>query len=228
VKPSKDYYKILGVQRDASADDVKKAYRKQAMQYHPDRNPGKEQWANERFKEINEAFSVLGDPKKKKRYDRYGTAEGIDIGDMYSNPFTRGTVDDLMKDFGGAGLRFDFLNGIFGGLFGGQGATFGGSGRSGRARFSTRPGERVDFEDLMGRRGQSKPVRYELTISADEARTGARKVLSRKGKKLEVDIPAAVKTGSVVKLRNALQSTDGRPGDILIRIKVTDGSGASI
>ena len=57
---AKDYYQILGVPRNASQNEIKKAYRKLAMQYHPDRNPGKEKWANERFKEINEAFSVLG------------------------------------------------------------------------------------------------------------------------------------------------------------------------
>ena len=70
---AKDYYKILGVARDASEQDIKKAYRKLAMQYHPDRNPGKEEWANEKFKEINEAYGVLGDPEKKSQYDRFGT-----------------------------------------------------------------------------------------------------------------------------------------------------------
>ncbi|MFH0847184.1 MAG: DnaJ domain-containing protein [Chloroflexota bacterium] len=65
----KDYYAILGVPRDASQEDIKKAYRSLAMQFHPDRNPGKEQWANDKFKEINEAFSVLGDPERRKQYD---------------------------------------------------------------------------------------------------------------------------------------------------------------
>ena len=63
---AKDYYQILGVPKNVSQDEIKKAYRKLAMQYHPDRNPGKEQWANDRFKEINEVFSVLGDPDKRK------------------------------------------------------------------------------------------------------------------------------------------------------------------
>ncbi len=65
----KDYYEILGIRRDADQDTVKKAYRKLAMQYHPDRNPGREKWANEKFKEINEAFSVLGDTEKRRQYD---------------------------------------------------------------------------------------------------------------------------------------------------------------
>ena len=66
---SKDYYKILGLNNNASQDEIKKAYRKLAMQYHPDRNHGKEEWANEKFKEINEAFSVLGDPEKRRQYE---------------------------------------------------------------------------------------------------------------------------------------------------------------
>jgi DnaJ-class molecular chaperone len=66
---AKDYYGVLGVPRNASDGEIKKAYRKLAMQYHPDRNPGKEEWANEKFKEINEAYGVLGNPQKRKQYD---------------------------------------------------------------------------------------------------------------------------------------------------------------
>ena len=69
---NKDYYWLLGITDTASADEIKSAYRKLAMQYHPDRNRGNEEWAGEKFKEVNEAFSVLGDPKKKRRYDQYG------------------------------------------------------------------------------------------------------------------------------------------------------------
>lgn len=107
---SKDYYNILGVDRNATKDDIKKAYRKLAMEYHPDKNPGNNQ-AEEKFKEISEAYSVLTDDDKKSRYDRYGTADGnfnsgfdindfmrnFNMGDMFGesffnpfgNPFTR-------------------------------------------------------------------------------------------------------------------------------------------
>jgi DnaJ-class molecular chaperone len=71
---AKDYYQILGLAKNATAEQIKKAYRKLAMQYHPDRNPGKEEWANEKFKEINEAFGVLGDPDKRRQYDQFGMA----------------------------------------------------------------------------------------------------------------------------------------------------------
>ncbi len=90
---AKDYYHILGVSQNASQEQIKKAYRKLAMQYHPDRNPGKEPWANEKFKEINEAFGVLGDPQKRQQYDQFGTAGNI--GDIFGSPFTRTTFEDL-------------------------------------------------------------------------------------------------------------------------------------
>ena len=109
---AKDYYQILGVPRNATDEQIKKAYRKLAMQYHPDRNPGKEKWANEKFKEINEAFSVLGDPEKRRQYDQFGTVGNI--GDIFGSPYTRTTFEDLMRDFGGSGLGFDFLDNIFG------------------------------------------------------------------------------------------------------------------
>ncbi len=220
---AKDYYQILGVPRNASGDKIKRAYRKLAMQYHPDRNPGKEKWANDKFKEINEAFSVLGDPEKRKRYDQFGTAEGINIGDIFSSSFTKGTFEDLMKDFGGAGLRFDFLDDIFGDFFGGKGFSFKKVSRPGGIEFQNWPGERINIDEMFGQAQKAQPVRYELTISTEEAKTGTRKVLPRKGRRLEVRIPAAVKNGSMVKLSNALQITDGRPGDILIQIRVKDG-----
>ena len=111
---AKDYYRILGIAKNASGEQIKKAYRKLAMQYHPDRNPGKEEWANKKFKEINEAFSVLGDPGKRKQYDQFGTVGNVS--DIFGSTFTRSTFEDVMKDFGGAGLGFDFLDNVFGGF----------------------------------------------------------------------------------------------------------------
>jgi len=216
---AKDYYQILGVPHSASQNDIKKAYRKLAMQYHPDRNPGKEQWANDKFKEINEAFSVLGDPAKRKHYDQFGTAEGINIGDIFSSPFTRGTFQDMMNDFGSAGLGFDFLDEIFGDFLGGN-FSFKIFGKPGGVKFQSWPGGRINLDEILRQAQRAQLVRYELTISAEEANTGTKKLLFRKGKRLEVKIPPAVKTGNVVKLRNALQLTDGHPGDILIQIKV--------
>ena len=220
---AKDYYGILGVPRNASDGEIKKAYRKLAMQYHPDRNPGKEKWANEKFKEINEAYGVLGDPQKRKQYDQFGTAGNI--GDIFSSPFTTTTFQEMMKDFGGAGLRFDFLDDIFGELLKGRGSSFSFrsfGGRPGRVRFEARPGQEINLDEIFGqaRRPQEVPYDYELTISREEALQGVKKILKRRGKRLEVKIPAGVRTGYVVILRNARQISDGLPGDLLIKVIV--------
>jgi len=119
---AKDYYQILGVPRNARQEDIKKAYRKLAMQHHPDRNPGKEKWANEKFKEINEAFAVLGDPEKRKQYDQFGRVGNAS--DIFGSSFTRTTFQDLMREFGGAGLGFGFLDDIFGDFLKGKGIRF--------------------------------------------------------------------------------------------------------
>src|SRR4051794_14495677 len=106
-----DYYKTLGVSKDASADDIKKAYRKLARKYHPDANPG-DGSAEGRFKEIGEAYDVLSDPEKRKRYDTFGKAAfggGARAGG--ADPFTGGAFDP--RDMA---ANFD-LGDLFGGLF---------------------------------------------------------------------------------------------------------------
>jgi len=218
---AKDYYGILGVTRNASDIEIKKAYRKLAMQYHPDRNPGKEKWANEKFKDINEAYGVLGDPQKRRQYDQFGTVGNV--GDIFGSSFTATTFEEMMKDLGGAGLRFDFLDDIFGDFLKGRGSSFSFrsfSGRPGRVIFEARPGQEINLDEIFGQSRRPQEVHYELAISQKEASRGVKKILKRKGKKLEVKIPAGVRTGSVVKLRNARQISDGLPGDILIRITV--------
>ena len=99
----KNCYGILRAPKGASDRDIKKAYRKLAMQYHADRNPGKQEWHNHRFKEINEAYVAVGDRRKRRQYDQSGTVG--DIGDILSSPFTRTAFQEMMKDLGGAGLR---------------------------------------------------------------------------------------------------------------------------
>ncbi len=219
---AKDYYQILGVPRNATSQQIKKAYRQLAMQYHPDRNPGKEAWANEKFKEINEAFSVLGDPEKRKQYDQFGTVGNL--GDIFGSPSTRTTFEDLMKDFGGSGLGFDFLDDIFGDSLKGRGFSFKvfsrGFGGPGRVRSGTRGG--INLEEIFGKAQRPSPqdVRYEITITGGQAARGLEKDLVRKGKRLRVKIPAGVKNGTQIRLRNARQTTDGQAGDIIILVRV--------
>ena len=218
---AKDYYGILDIPRNASDAEVKKAYRRLAMQYHPDRNPGKEKWANDKFKEINEAYGVLGDPQKRGQYDQFGTVGNV--GDIFGSSFTTTTFQEMMKDFGGAGLRFDFLDDIFGDFLKGRGSSFSfrsSGGRPGKVVFEARPGQGIDLDEILSQARRPQEVRYELAVSQKEASRGVTKILKRQGKKLEVKIPAGVKTGSVVKLRNGRQISDGLPGDILIKVVV--------
>ena len=131
----RDYYEVLGVSRESGPDDLKKAFRQLALQYHPDRNP-EDKASEERFKEINEAYSVLSDPVKREQYDRFGPA----------GPAGQGFGG--FGDFSGFGVE-DIINDFFGGMFGGGG----GGGRS--------------------RRGAD--LRYNLTVTFDEAVFGAEK-----------------------------------------------------
>ncbi|MGD9118617.1 MAG: DnaJ domain-containing protein [Dehalococcoidia bacterium] len=217
-----DYYNTLGLSNSASADEIKKAYRKLAMQYHPDRNNGKEEWATDKFKDINEAFSVLGDPKKRRQYDHFGVTGNI--GDIFDSQTTRATFEDLMDDFGGDDLSCDFLDDIFAGDFRGRSFAFHrfrrGFGGSGRSRYETQRG--IDFEDLFEQiiNPRVSGVNYEIALSKEQALKGIERELVRNGKRLKIKIPPGVKTGSKIRLRNALKTTDRQLGDITIIIKI--------
>ena len=149
----RDYYEVLGVDRNASADDIKKAYRKMAIKYHPDKNPGDKE-AEEKFKEAAEAYSVLSDADKKARYDQFGHAGVEGAGPDFSGGF--GNLNDILNDlFGGA------FGGGFGG-FSGFGGGFGG-GRQGQRQ------QRVY-------RGRDIRVRVKLTL--EEIAKGVEKEIS--------------------------------------------------
>ena len=124
----KSYYEILGVEKNATADEIKKAYKKKAIQYHPDRNPGNKE-AEEKFKEAAEAYSVLSDPDKRQRYDQFGKA-GVSGAAGNGGPFGGG--------FGG-GMSMDDIFSMFGDIFGGRGGFgfggFGGGGGSQQRKF---------------------------------------------------------------------------------------------
>ena len=148
--PSKrDYYEVLGVGRDASDADIKKAYRKLAKQYHPDLNPG-DKTAEANFKEVNEAYEVLSDPQKRARYDQFGHA-GVDP-----------------NSFGGAGAGFgdfDFggINDIFESFFG-----FGGFGRSSRSRSGPRKGADLKYTVEISFEEAAFGVEKEIKIDRNE------------------------------------------------------------
>ena len=205
----KDFYQILGVSRTSSEDEIKKAYRKLAMQYHPDKNPGNKK-AEDKFKEASEAYEVLSDTQKKQNYDQFGSADGNPFGGG-GNPFSQGGPRYSRSSAGP-----ESFSDIFGDLFGGagpQGFSNGGGGFSGRGRT---PQKGAD-------------LRYTLTISLEEAFAGAEKVIvfaRQKGSKeentkLAVTVPPGVKEGQRLKLAGEGDSTtSGSAGDLYVIINL--------
>jgi curved DNA-binding protein len=212
----KDYYKTLGLTKNAGDDEIKKAYRKLALEYHPDRNPGDAE-AEDKFKEINEAYQVLSDPDKRAHYDRLGSAYsnwqgrggrggGFDWGDwMYGQPGGggvrveySGNVEDL---FGGGGFS-DFFSQIFGGM--------GGMGSFARGQQTQRPRRQV-------------PQKYEteMLIGLHEAFSGSTRQVSINQRSFEVKIPKGAASGTKVRLKGAGPTgPSGEPSDVYLVIKV--------
>jgi curved DNA-binding protein len=199
----KDYYKILGVERKASADDIRTAYRKLAMKYHPDKNPGDKK-AEDRFKEINEAYQVLSDAEKRARYDQLGSAysnfrtSGGRPGDFqWDDWFQQGGgqqrgYGNAEDPFGGAGNFSDFFRAIF--------------------------GEAVRNSARGQAAQQQQGYQQEVQISFQEAYEGSTRQLQGNGRKLQVRIPPGVKTGSKVRVAGA-----GPEGlDLYLVVNITD------
>lgn len=182
----RDYYEILGLERSATADDIKKAYRKLALKYHPDRN--KEDNAEAKFKEINEAYEVLKDAKKRQSYDQFGHAAFDAAAGMGSNPFAGGFRQGPFtytystggqNPFGGADFSdpFDIFEQFFGGGF---------------AQAARRP-------------------RYSLQVDFMEAAKGATKTVKIDGKEHTIKIPAGADDGTRIRFENFDVTLDVRP-----------------
>ena len=194
----RDYYEILGVSKNASDDEIKKAYRKLAVKYHPDKNPGNKE-AEEKFKEINEAHDVLSDKQKRARYDQFGHAG---VGGTGSNPFgAGGNPFGGGFDFNGQTFNFDFGGGgafddILGSLFG-----FGGA---------RRPRRGADYQTTV-------------TLTFEEAIFGTTKSVSVNGSNLKVKIPAGIDDGMSVRIRGkGGPAPEGatEKGDLYVRVRV--------
>ncbi len=215
----KDYYQTLGVQKTASQDEIKKAYRKLARKYHPDVNPDDPN-AEEKFKEINEAYQVLSDKDKRQKYDQFGSQwkqyqqtggrpEDFD----WSRWSTQGqpggaqyrtvSQEDFEQMFGGGlGGFSDFFETLFGGM--------------GSPRTGSRTSSRARTQNL--RKGQD--IEHPVEISLSEAFYGTTRVLTyENGRKIEAKIPAGVKTGSKVRLSG--QGGEGARGAGDLYLKVT-------
>lgn len=223
----KDYYKILGVERSANADEIKKAYRKLAMKFHPDRNQGNKQ-SEDRFKEINEAYEVLSDPKKRSHYDqlgesysswqRGGAQGGFNWNEWINQAQQSGArggatyrVDSTgFEDIFGGGFS-DFFNAIFGGTAGGVPRT------SSRTSTSTTQTTRLDPRNAA-RRG----VEQAVSISLDEAFRGTQRILQVDGRRMEVKIPPGANTGTRVRVAGG--ASNGLKQDIYLIIEMLPDS----
>jgi curved DNA-binding protein len=223
----KDYYKTLGVSKSASAEEIKKAFRKLARQHHPDVNKKPE--AEKRFKEVNEANEVLSDPEKRKRYDevgpdfaRYANAGGFAGGNGGARPgnftWTYNTSSPGGAGFDEATDFSDFFRTLFGDA-GGMSGTFSGEDLLARAG---RGGRRGQARQLPG-----KDVEYELEIALPEAYKGLEQQIevtdpSGKTRRLKVKVPAGVRDGQRIRLagQGAPGSGGASAGDLYLRIKV--------
>lgn len=201
-----DYYKILGLEKSASADDIKKAYRKLARKYHPDMNPNDKE-AEKKFKEINEANEVLSNAENRAKYDKYG--ENWKHGEEYERAqqqqrqqYSRGGFSG--GDFGGGGEDFsDFFQSMFGGAGGGFGRSSRGS-ASGKFK------------------GQD--VSAELTLSLRDAAKTHQQTFDINGKKVRITIPAGVYDGQQIKLKgHGNPGANGGPnGDLYITFNISE------
>ncbi len=223
----KDYYKTLGVTKNATKEDIKKAYRKLARQYHPDMNPGDKK-SEDKFKEINEAYEVLSDQTKREKYDQFGSSwqqyersggrpEDFDWGQWTSRqggqPYTRTvTPEEFQQMFGGMGGNaggFGGFSDFFEALFGNLGGSAGSRTRSGRT--STKAQARgSDAEQVV-------------EVSLEDAYRGASLNLQWEGgRKIEARIPPGVKTGSKIRLSGQGQPGfgGGQAGDLYLKVDV--------
>jgi curved DNA-binding protein len=218
----RDYFKVLGVDRGADADTIKRAFRKLARQCHPDVNPG-DQAAEARFKEVSEAYEVLSDPDKRRRYEQFGqywsqAGAGGGVGGMDVDFGRYGNFDEFINDllgrFGGAqgagSGGFGFGSGFPGSGFGtgGFGAGFPGGGFAGSARGT---GPNLDAE-------------ASIRLSLGEAFRGCERTLAVNEERVAVRIPAGVKPGSRLRLKGKgnLQPGTGRRGDLYLTIELQE------
>ena len=217
----RDYFKVLGVERSADADAIKKAFRKLARKYHPDVNPG-DKTAEAKFKEVSEAYEVLSDPEKRRRYEQFGKywnqagaagagpgAGGFDVDfGRYGN--FDDFINDLLGRFGGpaAGGFGGAPGGFAGGGFPGGGFPGGGFAGGGFPRTASRP-LNLDAE-------------ASVKVTFAEAFRGAERTLSVNDERVQVRIPAGVKHGSRLRLKGKgnLQPGTGRRGDLYLNLDV--------
>lgn len=225
-----DYYKVLGVDKNATQNDIKKAFRKLARKYHPDLNPN-DSSAKDKFQEINEANEVLSDPEKRKKYDEYG--EHWKHADEFEKQKQQyGSAGAGFGGFGGAGSGF----GTDGdGTYWYSGNGDGGFGGAGGAHFGGNAGGFSDFfEELFGHRGgagggrsagfRGQDYNAELQLSLRDAAVTHKQIISVNGKNIRITVPAGIANGQTIKLRgHGAPGVNGGPaGDLYITFIIPD------
>lgn len=229
----KDYYAILGVPEDADTKAIKKAFRKLAREYHPDANPDNPEQAEARFKEINEAYEVLGDPEKRARYDEIknsyqswermgGQRGGFDWSQWAaSGGVPGGAPGGVRVEYSGSPDAFsDFFRVIFGDA-GMGGASVGGMGLEDLFGGAVR-GRRSRGAGPSHVRGQD--LATDVNISLEEAYHGTTAMISKDGRRLQVRIPRGARTGTKVRVsgEGAPSATGDQPGDLYLNVNVAE------
>ncbi len=222
----KDYYRALGVSKDAPTEDIRKAYRKLARKYHPDVNPNNKE-AEERFKEINEAYEVLRDAEKRQKYDQLGAqwqqyqrTGGSPNGFDWTQWFSGGGQP------GGGRVHTEYVD--LDDLFGGDssGRSFGGFSEFFESVFGSGMGGRTGARPGAGGmlRMDGRDVEQQVPISLREAYDGTVRLVDTGSRRLEVNIPAGVRTGSRVRIAGEGQpgANGGRPGDLYLVVQVRE------
>ena len=194
VKMSSSLYEILGVNSDATQDEIKKAYRKLARKYHPDVN--KDAGAEEKFKEINGAYEVLGDETKRKQYDTYGDSMfgGQNFSDFARNSANMDDLNEILRSMFGGGAKFK----------GGFGSNFGGFG-----------GFSNEFED------EDLDINYSIEIPFDTSVTGGEESVNLGGENVKFKVPAGIKENERLRIKaKGKKSASGRVGNAILKIKI--------
>jgi curved DNA-binding protein len=222
----KDYYETLGVQRSATPDELKQAFRRLALKYHPDKNPG-DSSAEERFKDLNEAYAVLSDPEKRKQYDSFG-ADGFRQRFSQEDIFRDFDLSSIFGDMGGG--QAGFGGDIFSTLFGGRGRRRSARGRNpfGNADFGSFDGGAGPFGGADPRSTRGQDFQQVMEISFNEAVLGGQRRVSLStpsgGREdLTVRIPPGVTDGKRLRLAGKggpAMGPGGDPGDLFLEIRV--------
>ncbi len=231
----KDYYAILGVPKTASADEIKKKFRKQALKYHPDRNQGN-QAAEEKFKELSEAYEVLSDKDKRSQYDKFGQywEQGASPGYPSSNSYRSRSysnspnVDVGATDFSQYGNFEEFINELLGRFStpeAGSSNSSSYSSQSSNKSTSSNSNFNTNFQDFATSTQQSANSEASINLDFSEAFKGTTKRINLGSETVEVRIPPGVKPGTRIRLAGKGQASYGQSrGDLYLNVKLTPHS----